>query len=314
MSERILVTGATGFVGSNLIRKLIRNGYEVHIFTRNTSDKWRINNILPDLNEHVVDLLEEKKLKDLTEHIEPDVIFHLANLGVYGGVHSPDKKVFETNLFGTINLINACDNVDYQCFVNTGSSAEYGPKKSSMKETDVCEPVNVYGISKCASTLYGSFIAKTKDKPIIGLRLFSPFGPYDDKSRLMTYSITNALQNKPLMLANPGSVRDYIYIEDVLDLYIQSIGKASKIKSEVFNVGSGSQKTSSYVVNKIIEITDSISKVKWNSIQGRSHDAQKWEANNAKLRKCFNWKQKYQIDEGIRLTVSWFENNMSLYI
>ncbi|NJD76981.1 MAG: NAD-dependent epimerase/dehydratase family protein [Candidatus Methanoperedens sp.] len=313
ISERLLVTGAAGFVGSNLTRRLIKEGYEVHIITRETSDYWRIKDMLPCLKNHVADLLDEDGLKTVIQQINPDVIFHLANAGVYGGVHLPEKKVVETNFIGTMNLISASNDIDYKCFINTGSSAEYGPKKFPMKETDLCEPINVYGVSKCAATLYGNYIARIKDKPIIGLRLFSPFGPYDDKSRLMTYAITNALWNKPLSLGNPNAVRDYIYTEDVLDIYLQSINIASELKGEVFNLGSGSQATISYIVNKIIEITGSKSEIKWNSFPGRAHDTEKWEADVEKISKCFNWHPKYHIDDGIRQTISWFENNLRLY-
>lgn len=310
---KILVTGATGFVGSNLVRRLISNGHDVHILTRNLSNKWRLVDCISDLHNHTVDLLNQEELKRLMTEIEPDVIFHLATSGMYGGVQRPDTEVIETNLLGAVNLINACNDIDYKCFINTGSSSEYGPKKEPMKETDLCEPVNLYGISKCAATLYGQSIAWTMDKPIIGLRLFSPFGPFDDKSRLMTYAITNALANKPLLLGNPNAVRDYIYIEDVLDIYLQSMERASEFKGEVFNVGSGSQTSISYIVNKIIEITGSKSEIKWNSFSGRAHDTEKWEADIKKISRLFNWRPKYNIDDGIRQTISWFENNLQLY-
>lgn len=310
---KILVTGATGFVGSNLVRRLISNGHDIHILTRNLSNKWRLIDCFSDLHNHTVDLLKQEELKGLMNKIEPDAIFHLATSGMYGGVSRPDAEVIETNLLGTVNLINACNDIDYKCFVNTGSSSEYGPKKEPMKETDICEPINFYGISKCAATLYGQSIAQTNDKPIIGLRLFSPFGPFDDKSRLITYAITNALQNKPLLLGNPTAVRDYIYIEDVLDVYLQSIEIASGLKGEVFNVGSGSQTTVTYIVNKIIEITDSKSEIKGNSFSRRAHDTEKWEANIEKISRSFNWRPKYHIDDGIRQTISWFESNLHLY-
>lgn len=310
---KILVTGATGFVGSNLVRRLISNGHDVHILIRNLSNKWRINECFPDLHNHTADLLNQEELKDLMSEIEPDVIFHLATSGMYGGIARPDAEVIETNLLGTINLINACNDIDYKCFVNTGSSSEYGPKKEPMKETDLCEPVNLYGISKCAATLYGQSVARTRGKPIIGFRLFSPFGPFDDKSRLMTYAITNALENKPLLLGNPNAVRDYIYIEDVLDIYLKSIEIATRLKGAVFNVGSGSQTSISYIVNKIIEITDSKSEIKWNSFSGRAHDTEKWEADIEKISRRFDWRPKYHLDDGLRQTISWFEKNLQLY-
>jgi len=312
-SNKVLVTGATGFVGANLVKRLVTTGYDVHILTRKTSNKWRLDDVLPRLVEHIVDLTEEEKLKELIKEIRPDIIFHLATEGIYGGQHLPEEKLIETNFLGTINLINACNDVDYKCFINTGSSSEYGPKKDAMKETDICEPVTVYGITKCAATLYGNLIAKRDSKPIICFRLFSPFGPYDDKSRLMTYAITNALQNNNLNLANPLAVRDYIFVEDVLDLYIKSTDKAYELKGEVFNVGSGMQTDIAYVVNKIIELTNSKSKIKWGAVQPRSFDTEKWEANIEKVSKYFNWQPKHSLEEGLKKTILWFRNNLSLY-
>ena len=312
-TQKVLVTGATGFVGANLVRRLVREDYEVHIFTRASSNKWRLTDVLSKLNDHTVDLLEENKLKGLIKEIEPEIIFHLAAAGIYGGVHLSEKNLIETNFWGAVNLLNACNDIDYKCFINTGSSSEYGPKKHPMKETDVCEPINMYGITKCAATLYGRFVAKTKDKPIVGFRLFSPYGPYDDKTRLITYAIINALQNNDLNLANPKAVRDYIYIEDILDLYMKSIDKAYKLKGEVFNVGSGSQTTIHYVVNKIMELTQFKSSVNWGSVNGRSYDTEKWEADIGKTSKFFDWKPIYNIDEGLEKTISWFRNNLNLY-
>ena len=309
-----MVTGATGFIGANLVRRLLQKGYDVHVFTRASSDKWRLIDVLPNLNDHAVDLLEEEKLRRLIREIKPDIIFHLATAGVYGGVHLPERKLIETNFLGMVNLVNACHDIDYKCFVNTGSSSEYGPKKHPMKETDACEPTNMYGVTKCAATLYGSFVAKTKDKPVIGFRLFSPFGPYDDESRLMTYAITNALQDKEVNLANSKAVRDYIYVEDVVDLYTKCINRAHCLRGEVFNVGSGSQTSIAYVIEKIMQFTHSKSIIHWNAVQPRAYDADMWEANMEKTCRSFDWQPKYKIDEGLRQTISWFRSHLSLYL
>ena len=311
--QKVLVTGATGFVGANLVRRLYKEGYEVHVFTRVSSNKWRLTDVLSKLNDHTVDLLEEKKLKELIKEIKPEIIFHLAAAGIYGGVHLPEKNLIETNFLGTVNLLDACNDIDYKCFINTGSSSEYGPKKHPMKETDVCEPIDMYGITKCAAILYGHFVAETKDKPIIGFRLFSPYGPYNDMTRLITYAIINALQNNELNLASPEAVRDYIYIEDILDLYMKIIEKTYELKGEVFNVGSGSQTTIQYVVTKIMKLTQSKSSVNWGSVNGRIWDTEKWEADIKKTSKFFNWKPTYDIDKGLKKTISWFRNNLNLY-
>jgi nucleoside-diphosphate-sugar epimerase len=313
MKNRVLITGATGFVGANLARRLVKEGYDVHILTRKTSNKWRLFNVLSRLHDHIVDLREDTKLKKIIIKIKPNIIFHLATSGIYGGRHLAEKELIEINLLGTINLINACNDLDYKCFINTGSSSEYGPKDNPMRESDICGPINVYGITKLASTLYCNFIAKTDNKPIVTFRLFSPFGPYDDRSKLMTYAIINALQNKELSLANPDAVRDYVYIDDVLDLYIKCIDKVEEFKGEVFNVGRGSQTKISYVVNKVLELTNSTSLIKWNAVLPRSFDTKRWEADINKTCKYFNWKPRYSVDRGLEKTTTWFENNLSLY-
>ena len=122
--ETVLLTGATGFTGANLAIRLVNEGYDVHAITRKTSDKWRLSTVLNQIVDHVVDLRENDKLKETINKINPDIVFHLATAGVYGGKHLPDRDVIDVNFIGTFNLINACKEVDYRSFINTGSSAE----------------------------------------------------------------------------------------------------------------------------------------------------------------------------------------------
>jgi len=312
-AEKVLVTGATGFVGANLTRRLLIEGYNVAILTRRTSNKWRLNDVLRDVDKYEVDLLESKKLKSTIEEIKPSVIFHLANEGVYGGVAAADQKMVETNLLGFLNLIESCDGIDYRCLINTGSSSEYGIKQTPMKEDDACEPVTAYGVSKYAASLYASFTAKTKNKPIITLRLFSPFGPYDDSRRLVSYAIINAIKGNELKLASRDAVRDYVFIDDVLELYLKTINKAEKFRGEIFNVGTGVETKISYIIDTIIKIIKSQSIVKWGENASRSFDAKKWKADITKTSHSFNWKPSCSIKEGLEKTIEWFKNNMSLY-
>ena len=146
MKERILITGAAGFVGANLVRRLIKENYEVHILTRNTTNMWRIKDIYDSLHDHKVDLLEKEKLFEIVKEINPKKICHLA---IYGGYsfQKDEEKIMKTNFNGTINLLDSLADINYDCFINTGSSSEYGPKINPMAETDICEPDTIYGVA-----------------------------------------------------------------------------------------------------------------------------------------------------------------------
>lgn len=312
-SNRVLITGATGFVGSNLARKLLQDGHEVHILSQPSLNKWRLIDVLPKLNEHVGDLLEAEELKRLIREIKPEIIFHLAAAGVFGGVSPSEEELIKVNFLGTVNLINACDEINYKCFVNTGSSSEYGPKDEPMKETDICQPINTYGISKLAALLYGSFIAKTKNRPIIGLRLFSPFGPFDTNQRLIPYVIIKALQNEEILLSNAKGVRDFIFTEDLIEVYLKSINLASQFKGEIFNLGSGKETPVSQIVEIISELTNTKSKIKWDQAPHRPWDTAHWQADINKISDCFNWNPGYSLKQGLEKTIQWFKNNLFLY-
>jgi nucleoside-diphosphate-sugar epimerase len=312
-ADKVLITGASGFVGSNLARRLLREGCEVHILSRPLSPQWRLKDILPKLNNHTIDLLELQKLKELIRTIKPEIIFHLAALGVFNGISPSEKKLFENNFLGTVNLIRACNEIEYKCFINTGSSSEYGPKEKPMKETDICEPMNAYGISKLAALLYGSFIAKTENRPIIGLRLFSPFGYFDDIQRLIPSVIISALQNKDILLSNPQGVRDFIFIEDVVEAYLKFINEAEQFKGEIFNLGSGEETSAQNAAETICGLTNTESNLKKGVVSPRPWDTAHWQADISKIKRCLHWKPGHSFEEGLEKTIQWYKNNLSLY-
>ncbi len=312
-SETVLITGATGFTGANLAIKCVQEGYDLHILTRETSNRWRLSAVLDQLTDHVVDLREWDKLKRTVIGIKPDVVFHLATAGIYGGISMPERDVIDVNFVGTFNLINACADINYKCFINTGSSAEYGPKKDPMKESDICEPISMYGVTKVASTLYAHRVAKYEKKPMLNFRIFSPFGPFDDGSRLMTYAITHALKDEELELSNPEATRDYIYVGDVVDYYLGAIDKAFQFRGETFNIGSGKEKKISEVVEQIVTLTGSKSRVLWNKVQPRKIDAPFWEADMGKTDEHLSYVHRSGFEEALKTTIEWFRDNLSFY-
>ncbi len=306
--KRILITGATGFIGANLVHRFLNTGAEIHIFTRPTSNKWRIRNILNDVNEHSVDLLNYDKLKTVISSIKPHIIFHTA---IYGGYafQNDTNKILETNFMGTVNLINACTKIEFELFVNTGSSSEYGVKSKPMRESDLLCPINDYGVSKAAATLYCQSVARKEKREIVTLRLFSPYGYYEEPTRLIPSVIKSCLLGENPKLTSPDSVRDFNFVEDVIDAYMQVLG-IPDISGEIFNIACGEQHSVDEVVNLIIKLTGNKVIPQWGNLSNPRTEPSMWVADISKAKKTLNWQPRYSLEEGLKKTVNWFEKNI----
>jgi len=309
--NKVLITGSTGFIGANLVRSFLKTGAEVHILTRTISNRWRINEVLKDVDEHCVDLLDYEKLEPIISNVAPDMIFHTA---IYGGYsfQRDIKKIMESNVIGTVNLVRACKKVHFELFVNTGSSSEYGTKSKPMNEGDVLEPVDEYGVSKAAATLYCQAVARRERRPIVTLRLFSPYGNYEEPTRLIPSVVMSCLKGRNPEVSSLDSVRDLIFIEDVIDAYMKVIG-VSDISGEIFNIGYGKQHSVGEVVDTIIELTGNKVLPEWGSVPKRANEPDVWQANITKAKDVLKWEPKYNLEKGLAKTVKWFMENMTLY-
>ena len=310
-SKVILITGATGFIGSCLMHKFINGNREVHIIKREQSNIWRIKDNLSHALIHNIDIIDYVNIEKLIEDIKPDIIFHTATYGGYP-FQKDVNKIIQSNIIGTVNLVKACSKVGFDVFVNTGSSSEYGLKSKPMIETDLLEPVNDYGAAKAAATLFCQAKAKSEMLPIATLRLFSPYGYYEEPTRLIPSVIRSCLLGENPKVSSSNSVRDFVFIEDVIDAYMKII-ETPDIGGQIFNIGYGQQCTVGNVVNKIIKFTGNKVKPEWGSIPKRPNEAIIWQANIFKSRDILDWEPIYNIDEGLKITVKWFENNISLY-
>lgn len=314
---KIFITGGTGFVGSHLARRSVQDGHKVHLLFRAASDPWRIKNILPNIKTHIADLADANALKKIMEAVRPDAIFHLATHNIYGAQNDQgsDDDIIKTNFLGTVNLMQAADEIPYSCFINTGSPAEYGVRYTAtpMKETDACEPVHAYGATKCAAAIFGHYLGKTRHKPIITLRLFLPFGPWSDEKRLIPHAILSALNNRDLKLGSAKAARDYVYIDDVVNAYMAGLEKAKEYGGEIFNIGGGKQYTLEDTVRVILEKTKSPISVYWNAKPAAEWDSEFYEADIAKAKQMLDWEPKHAFEEGLDKTIAWFKENMRYY-
>lgn len=292
---KIVITGASGFLGANLTQYFNKN-HEVYALARE-KDSWRLGEYY---NVVKFDIRKLSNVFSVIDMIKPDVVLHCATYGAYH--FQKDKvQIIETNVVGSLNLIKATKRVPI--IINVGSSSEYGNKQTPMKETDIPAPTDDYAMSKAMQTdLFRSM------QNAVTLRLFSVYGYYEEKHRLIPYLIYSLIKNERAVLSNRRNLRDFIFVEDVMRAFSLTIEKYQEIeKGSVFNVGSGNQKTVEDVVNELKV------DVEWNPTVRAEEPDRMWQADVSEIKEKLGWTPQNTLFDGLEKTKSWMAMNLRLY-
>ena len=312
LRKKILITGASGFVGASLARFLVNRGFYPHIFLREDSDLWRIRDILPRLKSHILDLCDETATRRAVSRLKPQIVLHCA---AYGGYHFQldSEKIAGTNIIATLNLLNSSIKNGCECFVNTGSSSEYGLKDKPMRESDLLEPVTDYAAAKASATLFCRAVAKRENVPVVTLRLFSAYGPYEQGHRLIPSVILSCLRHDDPRLSSGSSVRDFVFIDDVVNAYIRAIANKERILGEIINIGSGSEYPVREAVERIISLSSCRVSPLWRKVSNPRIEPLRWQADITKAKKLLGWSPVFTLEQGLNKTLKWFRDNAGLY-
>ena len=287
--------------------------YDVHLIWKHTTDPWRIKEIMKKIKLHEVSLSDRESLTKLINSIKPNAIYHLAAHGAYPTQIDIDQMV-DVAIKGTLNLLVASKNVDYDIFVNTGSSSEYGLKEKPMSETDLLEPLTFYAATKASSTYLSQVFAKQYNKPVVTFRLFSAYGPYEQPARFIPTIIKRALSNQSINITAEDISHDFIHIDDVVDAYILAIKHKDKLFGRIVNVGSGMQYTNFEVAKMILPIVGNNVDIVRESYPKRPWDSNYWVADTKLSEKLLGFKPKNNLKSGLSKTIDWIKKNSNLYL
>lgn len=311
--QPILVTGASGFIGANMVHRLVRQKKDVHIFVRRGSNLWRIQEILPLITTHWVDISDETSTMRSIKKIQPRIIYHFAAHGFYLLKQSEIENMVRANIWGTVNILNAARLLpNLYMLVSAGSSFEYGSKKSAISETEILEPINAYGVSKAAQTLWCLYFAQFYKLPLIILRPSLTFGPYEDARRLVPDAILAHLKDEPLALSTPHSRNDFLYIEDLLCAF-EIAASSPHLAGQAFNIASGEEHTVKQVVNSVRRLTHAKAPLHWGMLARCPWDSAKALYNIDKSKEILGWSPQYRLKTGLEQTIEWFRYHLDLY-
>jgi nucleoside-diphosphate-sugar epimerase len=302
-SQRVLITGGSGFIGACLTHRLVAAAQDVHLLLRPQAKLWRLAALEGRFTVHRADLTDAPAVRAAVAACRPAVVYHLATHGAYP-FQTDRTAILTANLLGTANLLAALEDQDYRAFVNAGSSSEYGHKDAPMREDDRLEPRSDYGVAKAASTLLCQAEAH-KGRPVCTVRVFSAFGPWEEPTRLVPYVMGCCLRGEGPRVTTGCQPRDFIYVEDVIDLLLTA-ASTTTVHGRILHAGTAVQRTVWEMVETILTVCGPGLRAEFGTAPARPGEPARWVASIDRTRELTGWRPRHDLRGGLERMWDWF--------
>ena len=299
----IVVLGAGGFVGANLLRQLLKYREDVFGVVR-FLPAWRLEGID---RRHILeaDLIDLAAARNLVTNVRLRTVFNCVAYGAYS-FETDFDMIYRTNFSALVQLVELLVETDLVAFIHAGSSSEYGTKSAGPLEEESIQPNSHYSVSKAAASNYIAYAGKIRRIPMLNLRLYSVYGPLEDTSRLIPKLVAKGLKGAFPPLVDPNTSRDFIYIDDVCDAFVQAAARLTPdIYGEALNIGTGRGTTIRELAKIAADVFAIGEEPIFGSMAGRSWDLPDWYASPGKAEQLLNWTAKTDLATGLKLTSEW---------
>jgi nucleoside-diphosphate-sugar epimerase len=286
---------------------LLADGAKVHALTSAVSSVYPQR--LADLRDQIV--LHEGSLDDrsamnvVAEDSKPRYVFHL---GAYTHVGKSWQRVDEcvqTNVQGTVNLLQALAGTGYERFVYTGTSEIYGAVAVPFTETDPVNPISPYSVSKYAGERYCQMFVQGRGWPIVMVRPFNAYGPAQSPDRVIPEIIVRALRGQSLKMTKGLQTREFNFAEDLADGFVRA-ATTPGIEGEIFNLGCGEEVSMRDLATRILDRMGNTVEAQFGALPERPTEIHRMYCDSSKAREVLGWKPTVSLDEGLDRTIAWY--------
>ena len=317
MKKKILVTGAGGFIGSQLVEKLHQQGHKVSVLVRyNSNNSWGWLES-SECKDNIEVISGDIRDADIVRHAmrDVDMVFHLAALiGIPYSYVSPEAYV-ETNVQGSLNVFQAARDLGVKKVIHTSTSEIYGTAEFvPIHEKHPVNPQSPYAASKSAADFLALSFFRSFDLPVTIVRPFNTYGPRQSARAIIPTIITQILSgNKKIELGSLTPSRDLTYVEDTVEGFIAA-GESRASTGEIINLGNNHEISVGDLALLIAKIMDVKITIKQDIKRKRplKSEVDRLMADNSKARKLLKWTPSYNLEKGLAKTIEWFKQDNHL--
>lgn len=307
-----MVTGGAGFIGSEFVRQAIKREIELVVVDKLTyaGDLERLKEVKDTISFYKADITNKEFIGYIFQKEKPDVVVHWAAESHVDRSILDATPFIDTNVKGTQVLLDIAKKHDIEKFINIATDEVYGElgKEGEFYEDTPLNPSSPYSVSKASADMLGRAYYRTYDLPVITVRPSNNYGYWQYPEKLIPMVILKALKNEVIPVYGRGeNVREWLFVSDCVEAVNEIINRGKA--GEVYNIGSGEERTNIEVVKSILDILDKPESL-IEYVQDRPGHDFRYALNIDKIKKEMGWRAKIRFEDGIEKTVQWYIENI----